>query len=337
MPQESGVSPTGEQHLSPGCILCHQGAKMVLFVTGRCQRTCWYCPLSRERKGRDVVFANERQISSPHEAIEVAESMSALGTGVTGGEPLIELDRVVEYTTALKEHFGPDHQIHLYTGLAPDETMLRRLQGLVDEIRLHPPHESWPRILDTDFARSAALAREMGFLIGIEVPALPGLKDLAVALPLLDFLNINELEWGETCASAMRERGLELDDGLHNAVLGAREWAEALVGDPKVHFCSSVFKDSVQLRERLKRIAANTARPFEEVTDDGTVVYGVLEPEGEISGILEEFDENEYATVEGRIEMAWWVLAEYGDGLPGRKYVVERYPNGGMVVEVTPL
>ncbi len=310
---------------------------MVLFVTGRCRRTCWYCPLSRERKGRDVVFANERRVSSPSEAIEVAESMSALGTGVTGGEPLLELDRVVEYTRALKEHFGPDHQIHLYTGLAPDEAVLRRLQGLVDEIRLHPPHESWPCILETDFARSALLARQMGFLIGIEVPALPGIEDLAAALPLLDFLNINELEWGETCAAAMRERGLEPEDGVHNAVLGARRWAESLSLLPKVHFCSSVFKDSVQLRERLKRIAANTARPFEEVTDDGTVVYGVLEPAAPVDEFLESLDEDDYVVCEGRVEMAWWVLADHGAGLPGRKYVVERYPNGGMVVEVTPL
>lgn len=310
---------------------------MVLFVTGRCRRTCWYCPLSRERKGQDVIFANERRVSSPSEAIEVAESMSALGTGVTGGEPLIELDRVVEYCRALKERFGPDHQIHLYTGLAPDEPVLRRLQGLVDEIRLHPPHGCWPRILDTDYARSAVLAREMGFLIGIEVPALPGIEDLAAALPLLDFLNINELEWGETCAAAMRERGLEPEDGVHNAVLGARRWAEKLSLDPKVHFCSSVFKDSVQLRERLKRIAANTARPFEEVTDDGTVVYGVLEEAGPVDGFLETLDEDDYEVCEGRVEMAWWVLADRGAGLPGRKYVVERYPNGGMVVEVTPL
>lgn len=336
MPQDSGIAPDGVS-LSPGCVLCHQGAKMVLFVTGRCRRTCWYCPLSRERKGRDVIFANERQVSSPAGAIEVAESMSALGTGVTGGEPLLELDRVVDYSRSLKEHFGPNHQIHLYTGLAPDETTLRRLQGLVDEIRLHPPYEVWPHILDTEFARSAVLAREMGFLIGIEVPALPGIEDLAVTLPLLDFLNINELEWGETCADAMRERGLELEDGVHNAVLGARQWAERLTGDPKIHFCSSVFKDSVQLRERLKRIAANTARPFDEVTDDGTVVYGVLEPEGSVDGFLEEFDDDEYAVTEGRVEMAWWVLAEHGAGLPGKKYVVERYPNGGMVVEVTPL
>ena len=336
MPQESGAAVEG-RYLSPGCVLCHQGAKMVLFVTGRCNRGCWYCPLSRERKGRDVIFANEHQVSSPAGAIEVAESMSALGTGVTGGEPLLEIERVVDYCRALKEHFGPGHQIHLYTGLAPDEAVLRRLQGLVDEIRLHPPREVWPCILETDYARSAVIARDMGFLVGIEVPSLPGIDDLAAALPLLDFLNINELEWGETCAAAMRKRGFEPDDGVHNAVKGARAWAEKISADPKVHFCSSVFKDSVQLRERLKRIASNTARPFDEVTDDGTVVYGVLEPDGTVDAFLASLDEDDYTVSGGRIEMAWWVLIEHGADLPGKKYVVERYPNNGMIVEVTPL
>ena len=83
-----------EVSLSKGCVLCHQGAKMVLFVTGRCHRSCWYCPLSRERKGTDTVFANEHPVDIPAQIIEEAENMSALGTGITGGEPLLCLDRV---------------------------------------------------------------------------------------------------------------------------------------------------------------------------------------------------------------------------------------------------
>jgi len=104
--------------LSKGCVLCHQGAKMVLFVTGRCHRTCWYCPLSSERKGTDTVFANEHPVDIPSQIIEVAEKMSALGTGITGGEPLLCLDKVTEYCRLLKERFGQDHQIHLYTAKA---------------------------------------------------------------------------------------------------------------------------------------------------------------------------------------------------------------------------
>lgn len=328
--------------LSSGCVLCHQGAKMVLFVTGRCHRSCWYCPLSSLRKGKDVVYANEHRVDTPGRILEVAESMSALGTGVTGGEPFLVLDRVVEYCTLLKDHFGKGHQIHLYTAKAPTAEELDRIAGLVDEIRLHPPHECWGDIVHSEYVAAATRAKERGFEAGFEVPALPGLERLEPALPYLDFLNINELEWGEANADAMRERGHTLADDIHNAVAGAREWAAILLQHPKVHWCSSSFKDSVQLRERLKRIAGNTARPFDEVTDDGTIVYGVIEPSaGEKAACRRaccgELGSGQYADLGDRIETAWWLLAAAKDRIPGKKFVEERYPDGGIVVEVTPL
>jgi hypothetical protein len=328
--------------LAKGCVLCQQGAKMVLFVTGRCGRSCWYCPLSSERKGRDVVFANDRRIGSPDQVIEEAECMSALGTGITGGEPFLYLDRVVEYCRLLKRHFGPDHHIHLYTATAPDVEELEKLTGLVDEIRIHPPRECWESIAKTNYIAAAQHTRAMGVAVGFEVPALPGLELLTPALPYLDFLNINELEWGETNAAAMRECGYEPADGVHNAVRGARRWADTLLQHKKAHWCPSSFKDSVQLRERLKRIAKNTARPFDEVTDDGTVVYGVLElPAAGRTACLTRcrnaLEPGSFAEFPDRIEMAWWLLDEMGADVPGKKYVIERYPHEGMVVEVTPL
>jgi len=328
--------------LAKGCVLCHQGAKMVLFVTGRCHRTCWYCPLSRERKGTDTVFANEHPVDIAAQIIQEAENMSALGTGITGGEPLLCLDKVTEYCRLLKEHFGPEHQIHLYTAKAPTDEELAQMQGLVDEIRLHPPHECWKEILASDFITSARHAKAMGFDIGIEVPALPGLEQLIPALPFLDFLNINELEWGESNACQMRDRGYELADEVHNAIEGAQGWAEELCRHDKVHWCPSAFKDSVQLRERLKRVAHNTARPFDEVTEDGTIVYGVFEPASGSTGagasfFEERFEPDSFLVFGDRVEMAWWLLEKYADDLEGKKYVLERYPNGGMVVEMTPL
>ncbi len=328
--------------LSKGCVLCQKGAKMVLFVTGRCHRSCWYCPLSKERKGKDVTYANEHKVKHPEDIIRVAESMSAEGTGVTGGEPLLALDRVIELTGMLKQHFGKDHQIHMYTAKAPSDDELDRMKGFIDEIRLHPPHECWEGIEGSAFIRSAEHARNRGFAIGFEVPALPGLEHLAAALPYLDFLNINELEWGETNAAEMRRRGFVLADDIHNAVAGAAGWAEPLRNNPKVHFCSSSFKDSVQLRERLKRIARNTARPFDEITDDGTVVYGVVEPARRdrsrcMAFFTDRIGRDNFQDCGDHLETAWWLLAEAGDTLPGKKYVVERYPDGGIVVEVTPL
>ncbi|WP_165394897.1 radical SAM protein [Methanofollis fontis] len=314
---------------------------MVLFVTGRCGRNCWYCPISEKRRNGDVMYANDRVVASPADILDEAEMMSARGSSITGGEPFLVLDEVVHACRLLKEHFGPDHHIHLYTGIAPSEEQLRPLIGCVDEIRLHPPQEEWGQILDTPFAESVQTARRLGFSVGFEVPSLPGIEALGAILPDLDFLNINELEWSETNAAAMRSRELDLEDGLHNAVGGAAEWAAPLLSDERVHLCTSSFKDSVQLRERLKRIAHNTARPFDEVTDDGTIIYGLLELEdGALPPVLEAGRREgiyDLEVVGNQVEMAWWVLADLRDDLPGRKSVIERYPNGGIILEVTPL
>lgn len=308
---------------------------MVLFITGICGKDCWYCPISYERKNRDKIFANDRPVEKPEDVLEEAGMMSALGTGITGGEAFLETDRVVFYSKLLKSEFGNEHHIHLYTGTAPSKQKLSKLKGLVDEIRFHPPRELWEDILDTDYIRAIRDARELGFEVTVEVPSLPGLEHLIQVLPFVDYLNINELEWSETNATAMRERGFSLEDDYHNAVPGAKEWAEELLAaDKKVHWCSSTFKDSVQLRQRLIRIAENTARTFEEITEDGTVIYGVWKSTGPVP---EDLDEELYEYFEDRIELAWWLLTDYADLFPGKKEIIERYPNNGMIVEVTPL
>ncbi len=323
--------------VSRGCRICHEGATMVLFITGLCPRTCWYCPLSSARKDHDRTYANERLVVSPEEAIETALLMSALGTGVTGGEPLLRLDRVLEYCSRIKDDLGKQHHIHLYTGLAPDIEVLASMRGVIDELRMHPPVEIWPEIGRSAYLSAAFEAKKQGFSVGIEVPSLPGLDHLKVALPVLDFLNINELEWGETNAAEMRRRDFGLEDGVHNAVMGASRWAEEICRDKKVHWCASGFKDSVQLRKRLIRIAKNTARPFDEVTPDGTVVYGVLQTGGTRMSLPKEFRPGTFERHGDTIEMDWKLLRACHDRLPGEKSIIERYPDRGIVVEVTPL
>jgi pyruvate formate-lyase activating enzyme-like uncharacterized protein len=137
----------------------------------------------------------------------------------------------------------------------------------------------------------------------------------------------------------MQEQGYDLKEGHMSAVDGSREEILEIMGDhPKVYFCTSVFKDAAQHRRRLKRIARNVRRPFDEVTDDGTIVYGKSYAQGDRFDELGVPDEY-YAVKSDHVEVAWWLLEEMiEDGDIEEGEIVEQYPNyDGTVVERTPL
>jgi len=344
-------------YLSKGCKLCQQGAKLVLFVTGLCPKSCFYCPLSDERGGKDQVFANERPVKNDADLLEEAKLMDALGTGITGGEPLLKLERVLHYIWLLKSVFGSKHHIHLYTCLAPEKEILEKLaEAGLDEIRFHPPQAIWGDLKQSPYAAALKTARELGIESGIEIPALKGAEKVAAfAKEAGIFLNLNELEFSDNNSKALLERGYFLESDTSNAAAGSLELAKvALCNCDKGHLCSSTYKDAVQLRKRLQRIAKNTAREFDEVTEDGTLMYGVIEGEGPMDREIAEKILHElevpgelFETKEDSIEIAWWVLEELKEEMKeklqackarARLSVIERYPlEDGMVVELVPL
>ncbi len=330
-------------YLPEGCRLCCTGAKMVLFVTGLCGKNCFYCPVSNERRGKDIIFANERLVKNDNDLIEEAVSMDALGTGITGGEPLLRLERVVHYIKLLKKKFGSAHHIHLYTALSPNKGVLESLRKAgLDEIRFHPPLEMWKNITHSYYRDSILAAHRTGLFTGIEIPSIA--SDFSGILSLLQevdgFLNINELEFSETNASELKKRGFVLVDDASSAALGSKEVAESITGN-KLRFCSSGFKDAVQLRERFKRIAKRNARYFDEITDDGTLIYGVVR--GKCLDILKEagVTEDMYSILDGSVETAAWIAEDLADALKKTGCsvsITERYPiKNGMIVEKTPL
>ncbi len=304
---------------------------MVLFVSGKCLGSCFYCPISEKRRG-DVIYANERPVKRDEDVLEEAKLMDALGTGITGGEPLLKIERVIHYAKLLKKEFGREHHIHLYTSLAPPKKVIDILKSAgIDELRFHPPMELWDKIDQTEYPKVMKYAREKGFEVGFELPAIKEIpKILEVLEEIGGFLNLNELEFSDTNAEEMRKRGFVLKSDEENAVKGSEEIAKKIMRDAKVQvrFCSSSFKDRVQLRMRLKRTAKNVAREFDEITEDGTIVYGVIESDVDPKtlGIPEGF----YERTERGIETAWWIAEELSEEF--KCYVEERYPTYDRIV-----
>jgi len=328
---------------SRGCEQCALGGKLVLFVHGYCdERDCFYCPLGENRKNVSQVFANERPVEEDSDVLEEARKMDAMGSSITGGEPQEVMDRTTHYIELLKDEFGSDHHIHLYTGITGDRESMRELaEAGLDEIRFHPPIGLWGNLHGTEWEDILYVAREEGLTPAFEIPGVEPEPEFLEFIEegAADFVNINEFELSQGNYRRMDEHGYDRLENHMSAVDGKQEEdLEEVASHPKVYFCTSTFKDAAQHRNRLKRTAPNVSRAFEEVTDDGTLVYGVTETDPgrfEDLGVPDEY----YEVTEDGVEVAWWLLdemVEEGDVEDGA--IVEQYPTfDGQVVERTPL
>ncbi len=325
--------------LPRGCRSCRQGAKLVLLVTGKCDTGCYYCPLSSEKRGRSVVFADEAPVHEAEDIVEEARSIGAKGTGITGGDPLKVLDSVIGYIHLLKDAFGEEHHVHLYTSTVDREAFLK-LQGAgLDELRIHPRFEQWsdPEGIDLEEA-----LKGLRMDVGIEIPAIPGReREIETLIRYADriglgFVNLNELEFSETNCQNLRKRGMDTGDGSSSSAVGSEELANFMMHlDVRIpiHYCSSAFKDSVQLRNRLKRRARRIARPGDLMTSEGTLLKGVIEGADSKKAaeyLHAHFDVPKrlmhYDAERGRLEVASWVLQELSLLLPFNSFIVEEYP-----------
>jgi len=335
--------------LAEGCKYCQKGSKMVLLATGLCKLKCFYCPLSEKKKGKDVIYANELLVKKEEDILTEGELMEAEGTGITGGDPLIVADRTANIIKLLKDYFGEKHHIHLYTSIFDAKKIDLLIESGLDEIRFHPPVELWSKIEKSGFGN---IVEGIDIDVGIEIPLIPHLKEETKHLLFevdgydIDFINLNELEFSETNFYALEKYGYEVKNDISNAVKGSEEMATEILklGLKKpIHYCSSSFKDAVQLRERIMRRARNVAKPYEFITEDGTFLIGIIyakkEEMGEImenfgisKGIMEWNEEKE------RIETSPFILEEIAEELPYPCYIVEEYPTADRLeVERIPL
>ena len=272
--------------LPKGCQLCVQGKKLVLFITGLCPRKCFYCPISDKKSQKDVIYANEWPIKENElETIfKEAELCGAKGAGITGGDPLVKLERTVTLIKNFKQRFGQHFHIHLYTSLnlITEETLKHLYYSGLDEIRVHPDLDDrtlWPKI---------SLLKKFSWDVGVEIPLIPTKemetkKLIDLIQDKVDFLNINELEISDTNANHLVEKHFLPKDSMSYGVKGSGElgiellnYVEKNYPQFNVHYCTTTLKDRVQLAERIKRRAKNIKEIFDVVTEEGMLRRGAI-------------------------------------------------------------
>jgi pyruvate formate-lyase activating enzyme-like uncharacterized protein len=365
------VRPAGsflQGSLPTGCALCEAGTKLVLFVTGVCHYKCFYCPISGAKRMSRSAWANERQLDVDDMTKALAQldeeiaSIGAKGTGITGGDPMYDPERTLAFLRHLKAKHGKRHHVHLYTQIPFDPKWLAALQEAgLDELRFHPPDETWAEPdkwpAYTRLWLQARAMEEAGLWdVGFEIPCIPGSHEpMSGLVAWLDrhgfrFLNVNEMEFSETNYAALLSRGYRIKDDETSRAMDSEEVAREVMRRSAaaghrigLHFCSSPFKDRVQLRQRLARQAQRTARPYDVATEDGTLLRGVIEcPDpGSMIGEIQAAFGIEDALLEaapGRVLVAPWLLEQFADEVPFPAYVSELYPTAtALEVERVPL
>lgn len=353
--------------LSPACKMCAQGSKVVVLITGKCPASCFYCPLSFEKGGTDRIFADEWELDSENDTeklIQESTYIDAKGAGITGGDPLVTWQRTCTYISLLKDTFGSSFHIHLYTsGLQNAVHIDDLVDAGLDEIRFHPAPSHWSTMQKSPLCSVIEHTISLAVDTALEIPVLPDKKQEILALIRwgnnqgIQWINLNELEFSERNAEALTHKQYTVKDDISAAVKGSQECAYDILEraastdlDIGVHYCSSSFKDGVQLKNRIKRRAKHVVQPHEIISNEGTLLKGVIYTSRESLPLLRTRIQQEFKIADEhivinskkqRIELALWILETIAPHLTEEGcdcYMVEEYPTAdALEVERVPL
>ncbi len=261
--------------LSPGCRLCVEGSWSCLFVNGRCNLSCFYCPSSQNDIG--VPTTNNLSFSSAAHYLAYLKHFGFRGFSLSGGEPLLTLERSLTYLLTAKKHFGANIHSWIYTnGSLVTHDILARLRDFgLDEIRFD--------IGALDYSLDKAILA-VGKIptVTIEIPSVPEEKELLktrlkeMADGGINFLNLHQLRLTSYNYNHFRKRPYTYLHGEKVTVLESELTALELLRTAQdehleipVHYCSFVYKNRYQKAAARERGAVDMGKEHEQVTAAG--------------------------------------------------------------------
>lgn len=263
------------RRLSPGCVECGAGAWSCLFISGKCNRDCFYCPTSQDEIG--LPTTNTLSFRRPSDYAAYLERFGFKGMSISGGEPLLTPGRTLAFIAAARAHFGKGLHIWLYTnGTLLDREMLRRLRDAgLDEIRFD--------IGAADYSlKKAALAAEVIPCVTVEIPAIPEefelMKEKLAEMRAVgvSHLNLHQLRLTPHNFAKLIQRDYTYLHGEKVTVLESELTALRLIRsglnrgiDLPINYCSFVYKNRFQQAAARRRNAPFVKKGFEDLTESG--------------------------------------------------------------------
>lgn len=285
------------RNLSEGCRMCGAGLWSCLFINGRCNCKCFYCPASQDEEC--LPTTNAVSFENPADYTAYLKHFGFRGASISGGEPLLTPELTLSYISEIKKELGSDIYLWMYTNgsLATREIMISLRDAGLDEVRFD--------IGATGYDLSG-LRTAVGVIpvVTVEIPAVPEEKERLMALiPELAEMGVNHLNLHQLRLTPYNfERFMKRDYTYISdesvTVIESELTALELICFSKesgaglpVNYCSFPYKNRYQGLASRKRSGGLMLKSFETMTDNGYIRQTSLS--GDVSGIAENITDKE--------------------------------------------
>lgn len=269
--------------ISKGCQLCGSGEWSCLFITGKCNAKCFYCPARQDQE--DLPMAQRLTFEDPYSYADFINHFGFKGVSFSGGEPFLAFDKVLEFTRVLRKECDPDIYIWLYTnGILGTQEKYDQLAKLgLNEVRfdLGATHYN----IETVERASNTVPQ-----ITIEIPAVPeDLERLTSLLPNLvkagvTNINLHQLRLTEYNAEKLLKRSYTFLHGEQPSVFESELCALRIIEYVKnnqipigINYCTFQFKNRYQKAGYRNKVLRGIGKDYQP-TENGFLIK-ILDPE----------------------------------------------------------
>ena len=265
------------RNISPGCRICGEGGWSCLFINGKCNCRCFYCPTPQD----DISIPTTNRLPFPNEQTysDYVTHFGYSGVSISGGEPLLTPEKTLRYIQCIRKNHGDDLHIWMYTNgsLVTAEIIQQLKDAGLNEIRFD--------ISARDYALDKlALAVNQIPVVTVEIPAIPeDLNRLAALIPTMhstgvNYLNLHQIRLTPHNSRFLISRNYTFLHGDKVTVLDSELTALSLLKQSvenswnlPINYCAFAYKNQFQRAAMRKRSACFIIKGHESITETGLI------------------------------------------------------------------
>lgn len=263
--------------LSKGCELCGSGEWSCLFLTGRCNAKCFYCP--SPQNSDDTPTAQQLEFISAENYADYINFFDFKGISFSGGEPFLVYERLIEFLSTIRKKCRPDIYTWMYTnGILSTTQRFKELADYgLDEVRFDIGATSY---LTEHIKKAKGIIGQ----ITVEIPMDPDKTEFIKNLvpELLDSgvtnLNLHQLRLTKHNAPNLLKRDFTFLHGEHPTVLESElavleliDFIDKTKTGLGVNYCSFQYKNRFQ-KAGYRRKINEKLNSGELLTENGYII-----------------------------------------------------------------